>query len=105
MGIRYNERGKYFTDVIPKRPVKAIIQTVSHLVRGVVYVHPEKRLKDELEKTEKFLAVTNAQVFDNKGKVLYQSNFLAINITHVVWLIPDEKEDGEEQGTSGTSDE
>jgi len=97
MRVRYNEKGKYFTDVIPKRPVKAVIKTVTNLIKGVVYVHPEKRLKDELEKTEKFLAVTNAEILDDKGEVIFESNFLAINIYHVVWLIPDESDDLEEE--------
>ncbi|HEY61142.1 MAG TPA: hypothetical protein G4N95_00675 [Anaerolineae bacterium] len=88
MNIRYDEKGKYFTDVIPKKRVSATIQTVKQLVQGIVYVHPEKRLKDELAKTEKFLAVTDAKILDDNGKILYETDFLAINIDQVIWIYP-----------------
>jgi len=88
MSIRYNEKGKYFADVIPKERVRVTIQTLKHLVRGFVYIHPKKRLKDELETAENFIAVTDAQVSDDNGKILYEVDFLAINIDQVIWLFP-----------------
>jgi hypothetical protein len=86
----YTEKGKIFTVVIPKLPVQVTIQTVMHRIHGEVYVRPEARMKDELNQSEQFMAVTNAEVFDLNGVSLYNSPFLTLNIDHIIWLIPDE---------------
>ena len=85
----FEEKGKIFTNVVPKTPVPAIIQTATHRISGEVYMKPDERLKDELNRSEQFLAVTNARIYNDLGEVLYTSKFLTLNKDHVVWLIPD----------------
>ena len=48
-------------------PVPVVIQTATHLVRGLVHVREGERLKNELERDEAFLAVTNASVYGAGG--------------------------------------
>jgi hypothetical protein len=84
----YSEKGKIFTVVIPKHPVEVTIQTVLHRIHGEVYVRPEGRIKDELNQSDQFIAVTHAEVFDLNGVSLYSSPFLTLNTDHIIWLIP-----------------
>jgi hypothetical protein len=90
MKIEYDDKGKFFTDVISKTPVPVTIQTVAQRIRGIVHVHPEERLKDELDKATQFLAVTDAEIYDLEGHLLQKSHFLALNCNHIIWVIPDE---------------
>ncbi|HEX2980357.1 MAG TPA: hypothetical protein VHO48_08845, partial [Anaerolineaceae bacterium] len=64
MTTEFNERGKIFTNVISKRPVPVVIQTPTNRIEGTVHVTPSERVKDELNHSDMFLAVTDAIVFD-----------------------------------------
>lgn len=88
MTIEYDEKGKYFTNVIQKVPVPSVIQTVSNLVRGFVHVRQNERLKDELENEENFLAVTDATVTDPAGETVYSGPFLAVRKDQIIWVMP-----------------
>jgi predicted esterase YcpF (UPF0227 family) len=97
MSIRYDEEGKIFTNIIPKEILHAVIQTVNQRILGNVYVRPEDRLKDELNRAEQFLAVTDAVVMDQAGlHQLYECGFLAVNRDHIVWLMPTDEIRGEQ---------
>ena len=92
MSIEYDEKGKYYTDIITKTPVSAMIQTSTHLVRGLVHVRQGERLKNELERDEVFLAVTEASVVGADDKILFSAPFIALKRSQIVWVIPsDEK--------------
>ena len=84
--ISYDEKGKIFTDIVPKEPVKAKIQTTSHYLEGEIHIRPESRLKDELDVEEPFLAVTNASVFASNKKLLFRTKFIAVRREQVVWV-------------------
>ncbi len=95
---QFDEKGKIFTDVISKRPVKVTIQTTIHRIQGEVYVRHGDRLKDELNKSESLIAVTNAQVFNQLDQEVYHSSFLLINRHNIIWLFPDEEDENEFSG-------
>jgi hypothetical protein len=96
MSIEYDEKGKYYTNVVSKITVSSILQTSTHLIRGSVHVRQGERLKDELENDENYVAVTNASVYDSAGKVAYSSPFLAVHKSQIVWIMPaDENQAGE----------
>ncbi len=88
MSIEYDEKGKFYTDVITKVPMSVVIQTTTHLVRGYVHVHQGERLKDELERNEEFIAVTKATVHDVDDKVCFSGPFLAVQRAQIVWIMP-----------------
>jgi hypothetical protein len=96
MTIEYDDKGKRFTDIVTKRPVFATLQTTTHLMRGYIHVRRDQRIKDELDLDEKFIAVTDVNILGEDGQVLYQAPFLAINRTHVIWVFPEQKPNGEE---------
>ena len=85
----FDEKGKIFTNVVPKTPIPATIQTLTHRIHGEVYMKTDERLKDELNHSDQYLAVTNARIFNSKGETLYACKFLTINKNQIVWLIPD----------------
>ncbi len=91
MPAEFEAFGKYFTDVIPKKPVEVLIQTTHQLLRGLIHVRSEYRLKDEIDEPGTSLAVTDVTVYDNNGTALYRANFLALLRTHIVWIIPYEE--------------
>jgi len=88
MSIEFDEKGKYYTDIITKVPVSAVIQTSTHLVRGFVHVRHGERLKNELERDEGFLAVTEASVIGADDKVLFTAPFLAVKRSQIIWVMP-----------------
>jgi hypothetical protein len=93
--LEFDEKGKFFTEVVTKDKVIAHIQTESFRVRGYVHVRRGERLSDELNQDNKFLAVTDAEIYSPVGELLYISDFLAINREHIVWLMP--LEDGKQK--------
>lgn len=97
MTIHYDEKGKYFSDIISKTDVRATIQTLTHRIDGRIYVGPSQRPKDTLNENERFLAVTNATVYDPDGNRVNQTEFMAVNREHIIWVIPHEEEDETEE--------
>ena len=88
MTIEYDEKGKFYTDVVTKLPVACLIQTTTHLIRGFVHVRQGERFKNELEREEAFLAITNVSILGAEDKVLYTAPFMAVQRTQIVWVMP-----------------
>lgn len=91
MGIEFDEKGKFFTDVVPKLPVDAVVQTTAQLIRGQIHVREGERLKDELDRDELFLAMTNASIVGADGQVQFDAPFLAVRRSQIVWVRPEEE--------------
>jgi hypothetical protein len=91
MSIRYDDKGKYFSDIVSKDAFPVLVQTLTHRIRGNFHVHPGKRFKDEINTAEKFNAITDARVFDHSGKELYRTKFLALNQDQIIWIIPEDE--------------
>ena len=98
MTFEFDEKGKFFTEVISKVPVLAIVQTTAHLIHGTVHIRRGERLKDELDRDEIFLALTDANILDSDGQTLYHTNFMAIKRSQIVWIMPDKEQQIEEDG-------
>ncbi len=95
MTIEYDEKGKYYTNVIQKVAVPAIVQTTKSLIRGMVHVRQDERLKDELENSEDFIAMTNIEVLDEAGNITFSGPFLAVQKDQIVWVMPASGESGQ----------
>jgi hypothetical protein len=97
--VYYDEKGKFFTPVVSKEEVPAMIQTLTHRLHGTIHVRQGERVKDELNRDEPFLAVTNVEIYNTRGEVLYRCQFMPINRSHIIWLIPDDQlKPGETEG-------
>jgi hypothetical protein len=94
------DKGKIFTDVVRKEPVEVILQTSTNLIiKGTLHVRLNSRLKDEIDSSERFVAITDATVLDAQGETIHRAKFLSINRSHIVWLFPinDRAEPGSEE--------
>ncbi len=89
MSIRFDDKGKFFTEVIEKEAIQVIIQTSMNIVRGKIHIIPGHRVKDEINKFEDFFAVTEATIYNPAGREIYRSNFLALNRTMIHWVLPE----------------
>ncbi|NJN16002.1 MAG: hypothetical protein HC822_06790 [Oscillochloris sp.] len=90
MEIRIDENGKFFTSHIKKDPHRAVIHTAYNLVIGTIHIHPERRVKDELNHdAERFLAITDAVVYTIDGSMLlYTSEFILLAYAQIVAVVP-----------------
>ena len=98
MTFEYDEKGKIFTDIVTKIAIPAMIQTTTHMIRGRVHVRRDQRIKDELDINESFIALTDVSVLGPDGQTLFQTPFLAVRRSHIIWVMPEQNQD--EEGTS-----
>ena len=89
MTIEFDDKGKFFTDIISKIPITVTIQTVARKSMEISMSLKTGVLKDELDLPEKFIAITDAVVYSPDDQVLYKSNFLAIQRAEIIWILPD----------------
>lgn len=98
MTIEYDEKGKVFTDIVSKVSIFVTVQTTTHMMRGRMHVRRDQRVKDELDREENFLALTDVHVLGGDGQTLFHAPFLAVRRDHVVWVMPEQG-----SGTEGES--
>lgn len=89
MYTQFEEKGKIFTPHITKNPILVILQTTSHLIKGKIHIKPDERIKDSLRDDDPFLAMTDATIYSPTGHIVYQTHFLAIHQSHIIWLTPE----------------
>ena len=88
MITNFDEKGKIFTPVVSKKPVQVIIQTTLSRIEGKIFVRPDERIKDEMDRPETFLAVTEVQIFSLEGQLIANAPFIALNRNQIVWVLP-----------------
>lgn len=88
---QFDDKGKIFTQVISKKPVKVIIQMGVQTIRGTIHVRPTERVIDEINHAQGFMAVTDATISEATRGVLYETSFLTLNVDHITWIIPAEE--------------
>lgn len=86
MDVRYNHKGKFFTNVQSKVPVIVIVQTTKNRIRGTIHVHPQRRLLDELNEPTEFLPITEGQIHENNS--VREVGFIALNKSQILWITP-----------------
>ena len=77
-----------YSQKIEKEAVEVVIKTKGDFIFGFLHIRPIVRIIDDLLNAEKFVAVTNATIYDSQGKVLFQTNFMALNRDDVTYVIP-----------------
>jgi len=91
MATQYDDKGKYFTDIVSKLAIAATVQTVVQKIEGSIHVRLNERITDELDRDEPFLPMTSAKVFDQAGRMQYECDFISIRRSQIVWIIPREE--------------
>lgn len=97
MATEYDDKGKYFTDIISKQAIGATVQTVAQKIEGSIHVRRNERITDELDRDEPFLPMTSAKVFDHEGRMQYECDFITIRRSQIVWIIPREERSQERE--------
>ena len=95
MATQYDDKGKFFTDVISKVAVPATVQTVAQKIEGSIHVRQNERLTDELVRDDPFLPMTSAKVFDRQGRMEFECDFISIRRSQIVWIMPRDDRSGE----------
>jgi len=98
MGIEFDDKGKFYTEIISKVTVPAMIQTTQHRIQGLVHIRPNERFKDELDNDEPFLPVTAARIINEAGEVLFEADFISVRRSQIVWVIPSEDRSVQDKG-------
>ena len=80
MSIEYDEKGKYYTNVIQKVPVPCMVQTTTNLIRGLIHVRHDERLKDELENDESKQGLINCRRIRENGINSVRSDDITLDI-------------------------
>ena len=77
-----------YAATVKKEKIKTCIRTPRESIEGMIFKLPQSRLLDMLNnKTEPFFAVCNATVCSVvDGKLLYKTNFMAVNKNHVIHI-------------------
>jgi uncharacterized protein DUF6812 len=74
---------------VPTERIQAVVRTTGQVIVGRLHAEPGKRLKDEMNHTStRFIAVTEARVYDPSGTLLYQTDFLLLANEHIVSITP-----------------
>jgi len=74
---------------VPTDRIEAIVRTTVEVVVGRLHAEPGKRLKDEMNHTStRFIAVTEARVYDLAGTLLYETDFLLVANGQIVSITP-----------------
>jgi hypothetical protein len=98
MSVRIDAKGKIFTDIVRKEEVPVLIQTLTSVIHGNIFLRPEQRIKDGLnDNPEVFIAVTKAEVYSPGGQLLHRADFLTVNKSHIVWVRPDDEKMPDDQ--------
>lgn len=77
------------SDFIRKDQIPVLIQTISGMIQGYIYVRQGQRVVDSLNHGEPFLAVTDAQFYDGQNVLMAGTYFITVNRAHIVWIRPD----------------
>jgi hypothetical protein len=95
MTTHYDQKGKFFTDVVQKDAVPVNIQTTNHRIEGNIHVRIDDRLKDELDREQDFIAITEATLYDLEGKETQKTDFIIVNRSQIIWITPQNNNDKE----------
>ncbi|MDZ7844007.1 MAG: hypothetical protein U5K99_04290 [Anaerolineales bacterium] len=95
MPPRYDKKGKLFTEKITKDRVKVTIQTAVNRISGHLHVPPDERMKDDLNNSRGFLAITQGRVLSPDDQELTTFDFLAVNKEQIIWVIEEEEREPE----------
>ena len=94
MVTHFDEKGKIYTDIIQKQAVWVTIQMAQSRAHGIIHIRSDERIKEALNTSESFLALTHVELFSSDGvKSELKINFLAINKSQIVWVMPDSELD------------
>jgi len=88
MASHTDEKGKLFTPVVTKTPIPVIVQMPAHRIEGNIHIRPDERIIDEIDRSEPFLPVTEAVIYNPDGTIFASTHFVALNRSQISWILP-----------------
>jgi hypothetical protein len=76
---------------VKKAPVPCMIMTSTGLIEGEVHKRGTFRLKDELNREESYIAVTNAVIYDRSSEKSLKRSFIVLRAEQIIWVAPNEE--------------
>ena len=67
-----------------------VILTSDYRIRGEISLAPEERVTDYVTSARNFIAVTNAEVRADDGRIVFNADFLNVHRDHVQVIAPAE---------------
>jgi hypothetical protein len=67
---------------------KVVILTKNHRIKGYISLYSNARLTDYIVEAKPFLAVTDAEVMDIKGNLIFNTSFLNVQKDHIEIITP-----------------
>jgi hypothetical protein len=93
MDFRVDAKGKVFTERMTKDRMSVTAGIGDLVIRGILHIKPDTRLKDELNDGESFIAITDARVMTRAGKkTVYKTTALIVNKAQIAWIFENESE-------------
>jgi hypothetical protein len=65
-----------------------VILTSNYRIRGEISLAPEERVTDYVTSARNFIAVTNAEVRADDGRIIFNADFLNVHRDHVQVIAP-----------------
>ena len=67
---------------------KVVILTINHRIKGDISLYSNVRLTDYIVEAKPFMAVTDAEVMDINGKLIFNASFLNVQKDHIEIIVP-----------------
>ena len=69
---------------------KVIILCQKHKIEGLIDLIPGARLTDYMNNSNRFIAVTDARVFDYEDNLILEARFLDVLVNNIEVILPSE---------------
>ncbi|MCC5871430.1 MAG: hypothetical protein JJU22_03440 [Gammaproteobacteria bacterium] len=67
-----------------------VLLTANYRIRGRILLGVDERITDHVTSAKNFLAVVDAEVRANDGRILFKSEFLNVHRDHIEVIAPEE---------------
>ncbi len=67
---------------------KVIILSQKHKIEGVIDLVPGARLTDYMNNSNKFIAVTDARIFDDDNNEIMKAKFINVLVDYIQVILP-----------------
>ena len=67
-----------------------VLLTANYRIRGKILLGVDERITDHVTSAKNFLAVVDAEVRANDGRIVFQSKFLNVHRDHIEVIAPEE---------------
>lgn len=67
-----------------------VLLTANYRIRGKILLGVDERITDHVTSAKNFLAVVDAEVRANDGRIIFQTEFLNVHRDHIELIAPEE---------------